>query len=49
MGMTQYKLADEIGLTRSGYSLIELGLCNPSLKTARKIAKVLETTIEDIM
>jgi putative transcriptional regulator len=48
MGYSQYKIADELGMTRGGYSSIEQWNCNPSINTAKKIAKILKVKIEDI-
>lgn len=38
---SQQAIADQIGITRQYYNYIERGLRNPSVKTAKRIAKVL--------
>ncbi|MEE0776839.1 MAG: helix-turn-helix transcriptional regulator [Bacillota bacterium] len=46
--LSQSDLAKKIGVTRETISRVESGRCNPSLELAYKIAKCLNTTIEDI-
>ncbi|MCC7570014.1 helix-turn-helix transcriptional regulator [Candidatus Micrarchaeota archaeon] len=46
--LTQQQLADEIGVRRETINFIERGDYNPSLKLAAKIAKKLNTTIDEI-
>ena len=40
-GLSQYQLADLVGISRSHYTTIESGLRTPSGRTAKKIADVL--------
>ena len=46
--LSQNDLALKVGVTRETISRVESGRCNPSLELAYKIAKCLNTTIEDI-
>lgn len=39
--ITQYIAAQRAGIARAYYTQIEGGLCTPSVKTAKRIAKVL--------
>ncbi|MBH8597300.1 helix-turn-helix transcriptional regulator [Thermoactinomyces sp. CICC 10523] len=39
--MTQNEVSKKAGISRSGYSNIEIGARNPSVESAQKIAKVL--------
>ena len=41
-GIQQSELARRVGITRQALSLIELNQCDPSVKTAMKIAKELK-------
>ena len=47
-GLTQAQLAEKVGVRRETILYLEKGKYNPSLKLAYKIAKVLESTIEDV-
>ncbi|ONG85160.1 DNA-binding protein [Bacillus cereus] len=47
-GMSQEKLAKEVGITRQYLSEIENGKKQPSVIIAIKIAKVLKIKVEDI-
>lgn len=47
-GMSQEKLAKEVGITRQYLSEIENGKKQPSVIIAIKIAKVLKFKVEDI-
>ena len=38
---THQQVADHVGISRSYYTMIELGKRNPSVATARKIAQAL--------
>lgn len=38
-GLTQQNVADQIGITRQYYTMIEQGLRRPSAEVAKKIAK----------
>lgn len=46
--LKQIDLAKEVGVTRQSMSYYELGMTRPSLDKAKKIADVLNCTIEDI-
>ncbi len=47
-GLTQKELAQELGMSRSFYGLIETGLREPSMDVAIKMAEYFDTTIEDL-
>lgn len=47
-GLTQLKLAEKVGVSRKVLSHYETNRVNPPLKVAIKIAKVLETTVEEL-
>jgi len=47
-GLTQQQLAAKAGIKRSLYSLIELGVCNPSIQVALAIASALDSTVDEI-
>lgn len=47
-GLTQKDIAEKIGITTSHYGMIELGVRNPSLIIAHKLAIFFKTTIDDI-
>ncbi len=46
--MTQQQLADAVGVTRQTIVAIEKGNYSPSLELAFRIARVFNTTIEDV-
>jgi putative transcriptional regulator len=46
--LTQDDLARKVGVRRETILFIEKGNYNPSLKLAHEIAKVLQTTIDDL-
>lgn len=46
--MQQYELANLVGVRRETIGNLENGKYNPSLKLAMDIAKVFDTTVEDI-
>ena len=46
--LTQEDLAKKVGVRRETILFIEKGDYNPSLKLAHDIAKVLQTTIDDL-
>ena len=46
--MTQDDLAKKVGVRRETVLYLEKGKYNPSLKLAHDIAKVLQTTIDDL-
>ncbi|MDU3404429.1 MAG: helix-turn-helix transcriptional regulator [Enterococcus faecalis] len=41
----QEQFAEEIGMSRSNYSLIEAGKSNPTIKTLEQIAKATNSTL----
>lgn len=47
-GLKQNQLARLVGIAVSTYCDIENGNCNPSLKVALILAKVLNTTVEEL-
>ncbi|MFD2830339.1 helix-turn-helix transcriptional regulator [Corticicoccus populi] len=47
-GLTQYQLAVLMGLSTATISYYERGVKRPSLHNAFKLARVLDTSIEDI-
>ena len=46
--MTQQQLADKVGVTRQTIIAIEAGKYAPSLPLAFRIARVFNTTVEDV-
>jgi len=46
--LTQEKLAEMVGVRRETIIFLEQGKYNPSLKLAHKVAKALQTTIDEI-
>ena len=46
--LTQDELADKVGVTRQTLLYLEKGKYNPSLVLASRIAKALNSTIEDV-
>jgi len=48
-GIDQTSLAQKIGITREYLSAIENGHKDPSISLLKKIAKVLNTTIKDLI
>jgi putative transcriptional regulator len=46
--LTQEKLAQIVGVRRETIIFLEQGKYNPSLRLAHNIAKVLETSIDDL-
>ena len=46
--LTQDKLADKVGVTRQTMLYLEKGKYNPSLVLAYKVAKALNSTIEEV-
>jgi len=46
--LTQEELAKKVGVRRETIVFLEKGKYNPSLKLAHDVAKVLETTIEEM-
>ncbi len=46
--LTQKELADKVGVRRETIVFLEKGKYNPSLKLAYNIAKVFETSIEEL-
>ncbi|HIH02011.1 TPA: helix-turn-helix transcriptional regulator [Thermoplasmata archaeon] len=47
-GLTQEDLARKVGVRRETVLFIEKGEYNPSLRLAHSLAKVLDTTIDDL-
>ena len=47
-GLTQEALAEKVDVTRQTILFLEKGKYNPSLRLAYKIAKVLNSKIEDL-
>lgn len=47
-GYSQQDIANEIGISKSGYCNIELRRYMPSVKTAKKIAKILNVDWRDL-
>jgi transcriptional regulator with XRE-family HTH domain len=48
-GLTQYQLAQDIGLRQESISRIEKGKYNPSLGTLERIAKALGVTVAELL
>lgn len=48
-GVTQSKLADELGVDRSFVSNIEKGKTNPTLLTITKLAKALDVSASELL
>ncbi len=46
--LTQEELAKQVGVRRETIVFLEKGKYNPSLKLAHNIAKVLQTTIDEL-
>ncbi len=46
--LTQEELAEKVGITRQTMLYIEKGKYNPSLLVARRVAKVLKSSIEEV-
>jgi DNA-binding XRE family transcriptional regulator len=46
--LTQEDLAKKVGVRRETIGFLEKGKYNPSLKLAYKVAKALETTIDEL-
>lgn len=47
-GLTQQDLADAVGVTRQTIVAVEKGSYNPSVGLVLKLAKVLDTPVEDL-
>jgi len=47
-GLTQAEIAKKVGIARSTYTNIELGIKNPSFNVATKIKRVLNINDDDI-
>lgn len=45
---TQEEIAENLGISRSHYALIETGYRNPSLDLSLKIAELFNTTVDEI-
>ena len=48
MGLRQEDLANQLGVTRQTIIAVENDKYNPSLELALKLAKLLNTTVEDL-
>ncbi len=48
MGLTQVKIAKESKITERGYQDYEYGKREPKVRTAIRIAKVLNSTVEEL-
>ena len=48
-GLTQAAVAEHIRVDRSTYSKYELGLVEPSLVTAYRLSRLLDTTLDDLL
>lgn len=46
--LTQKQIAQEAEISEAQYQNIEYNKCEPSVRTAIRIAKALNTTVEDI-
>ncbi len=47
--MTQQDLAEASGVTQAQVSLYETGKATPTMDTSKKLAKALDTTIDNLM
>jgi putative transcriptional regulator len=47
-GLTQAALAESVGVSRQSINYIEQGTFAPSVSLALRIARVLETTVEEL-
>ena len=48
LGLTQFQLAQQLGVSRQTIISLENGRYNPSLTLAYELSRVFQTTIEDI-
>lgn len=48
MGLTQVQVASAAGISETSYQRIEYGNQQPSLRTAILIAKILNSTVEEL-
>lgn len=48
-GFLQQDMADKIGITKSAYGYYEQGKTTPDIITARKIAEILEVSVDDLL
>ena len=48
LGFTQLEIVESVGITRQSYWRYESGQRVPDAMTAKRIAKVLETTVEKL-
>ncbi|MBO8169055.1 MAG: helix-turn-helix transcriptional regulator [Thermoanaerobacteraceae bacterium] len=46
--LTQKEVAEELGISRAFYGMIEQNTRNPTLKLAKKIARYFEANIDEI-
>lgn len=47
--LTQQQLADKVGISKSSIKKYETGINQPTLETAKKIAKVLNITLDELV
>lgn len=47
-GLTQVEVAQKVGISETSYQRIEYGTQRPSLDTAKLIARVLNSTVEEL-
>ncbi len=45
---SQAEVADRLGVSRQTVNAVETGKCSPSLPLAFKLARLFETTVEDV-
>ncbi len=48
MGLTQVQVADKAGIAERSYQYIEAGERSPNVQTAKRLAKVLNSTVEEL-
>lgn len=48
-GLTQVEIAKALGLSRSAYSMYELGQREPDFEVAQRLAGALEVTIDELL
>ena len=48
-GLTQAAVAEHVCVDRSTYAKYELGLTEPSLVTAYRLSRLLNTTLDDLL
>lgn len=48
-GITQQRVSDMTGITRSTYTGYEIGVCEPSIKTLILLSKFYDTTLDGLI